>query len=180
MSLNLLLSHMLRTLGLAARPGAKATCAENQCRSFARDRYDPDDLLKQFAQQQPRWLIETWEWELEAEIGEIVITLPDAGGTPSPTAHGFLVEVLRHLRELDNLVQTSCEAECARTLLNPANYELALGWVTLLEENLSEQIVTLSYYGVSVNTCWDAKFQRDAAGAWRSMNFLSPLAAAPC
>ncbi len=173
MSLNSLLSHLLRALGLGAAPGSgQVPCVGNLFIRFHRDRYDPDDLMEQFAQQKPRAVAGAWEWELEAELGEIGITLPDAHGAPSPEAQAFLVEVLRQVCTLDNLVQQSCEQESGRTGLGPGNYELAIGWVCIENANLIEQTLALTYYGIRVNTSWDAKFKRDAAGAWQPVNFL--------
>lgn len=177
MTRNSLLNHVLHAFGMGAAPEhGQATERENLLVRFARDRYDPGDLLKQFAQQQPRPISGAWEWELETELGEISITLPDANGTPSHDEQAFLLQVLRQIRTLDNLVQQSCEQECVRTGLGPENYELAIGWVCLEKQNLIEQTLALTYYGLRVNTEWDAKFKRDAAGIWQPVNFLKQAA----
>jgi hypothetical protein len=167
MNLNSLLVSLMRALGLGAASDRGQTFRmEDYFFRLPRDRYDPDDLLKQFAQQQPRQLKDGWEWDLETEHGCIGITLPDAHGTPDPEAGAFLVDVLHQIRTLDNLVQESCEQECIRTGLGSQNYELAIGWIWIQNENLTEQTLALTYYGTMVNTDWDAKFRRDAAGVW--------------
>ncbi len=177
MTLNSLLRHLLHAFGLGDAPEhGQATDRENQFVCFARDRYDPGDLLKQFAQQQPQSLLGAWEWELETDLGEISITLPDANGTPAQEEQAFLREVLGQIRALDNLVQQSCEEDCVRTGLGPENCDLAIGWVCIENQNLIEQTLALTYYGLRVNTEWDAKFKRDAAGIWRPVNFLKQAA----
>lgn len=173
MTLKSLLNHLLHAFGIgAARGHGKAINMENLFVRFARDRYDPGDLLKQFEQQQPRPISGAWEWELETELGEISITLPDAKGTPAQEEQAFLLEVLRQIRTLDNLVQQSCEEDCVCTGLGPENCDLSIGWVCIEKQNLIEQTLALSYYGLQVNTEWDAKFKRDAAGIWQPVNFL--------
>lgn len=177
MSSNSLLSLLRRAFGLGKTSDfRRGTGMANSFVRMPRDRYDPDDLLKQFAQQQPQRVGEMWEWELENDLCEIGITVPDANGAPDPEAKAFLVDVLRQVRTLDNLVQLSCEQECARTGLGSENYELAIGWVFIEPENLTEQTLALTYYGMCVNTDWDAKFKRDASGTWQPVNFLQPAA----
>ncbi|WP_395749462.1 hypothetical protein [Prosthecobacter sp.] len=177
MTSNSLLSLLMRAIGLRRTSDfRRGTGMANQFVRMPRDRYDPDDLLKQVAQQQPRPVGGMWELELENDLCEIGITLPGASGAPDPEAKAFLVEVLRQVRTLDNLVQLSCEQECVRTGLGSENYELAISWVFVGPENLAEQTLALTYYGMCVNTEWDAKFKRDASGTWQPVNFLQPAA----
>jgi hypothetical protein len=177
MALKSLFNRVLHAFGMGAAQGlGQATDGENLFVRFARDRYDPGDLMKQFAQQKPRPVCGAWEWELETELGEIGITLPDANGAPAHDEQAFFVEVLGQVRALDNLVQQSCEQECVRTGLGPENYELAIGWVCIENKSLIEQTLALTYYGLRVNTSWDAKFKQDAAGIWQPVNFLKQAA----
>ncbi|WP_395738157.1 hypothetical protein [Prosthecobacter sp.] len=175
MSLTSLFVSLFRALGLGRVPDHGQTFRmEDHFFRLPRDRYAPDDLLKQLSEQAARQVTGAWEWELEHELCEIGITLPDAQGAPDPEARAFLVDVLRQVRTLDNLVQQSCEEECVRSGLGSAAYELALGWIWIQKENLIDQTLALTYYGMRVNTDWDAKFKRDAAGTWQPVNFLQP------
>lgn len=141
-------------------------------RPFERNRYKPGDLIEQLSRKQFQLVAGRWEVELDAPIGEIGIDLPDAHGSYSREAFAFLVEVLRHLVEMDNLVQTeACEKPFVQGQLGRENFELGIGWITVTEADLANETITITYYGLKVNTQWDGKFKRDADGQWRPLNF---------
>lgn len=74
--------------------------------------------------------------------------------TNSSRVDDTLLETARALMSkigsIDNLVQESCAAECARTGLHPENCASILAYVTL-----SADKARLRYFGAVVNTEWD-------------------------
>ncbi len=133
---------------------------------FPRDRYDPEDLIRQLLRQQPRPVTGGWEFAFQTEPGEITAVLPDRDGTWSGEDFDLLRDVLGQIREMDNLVQDSCEKEHERSKLALRDFLLAIGHI-----DPTEPVVSLCYYGTGVNTVWDARFSRDTAEKWQPLNF---------
>ena len=145
--------------------GRSAAVADDT-QPFERDRYPPDDLLAQLARQQPVQVANGRELTFQAEPDEFLALLPDAGGSCSREAFQLLRDVLGQLREMDNLVQESCEKEFARSSLARKNFALHLGYIEFAGAN-----AVLIYYGTRVNTSWSAEFARAANGTWQPLNF---------
>ena len=73
---------------------------------------------------------------------------------------------LSQIRELDNLVQDSCESEYRKSNFHVRNYLLYLAII-----EIKEDIVSFRYYGERVNTEWGAIFREDQKGIWKKVNF---------
>ena len=74
-------------------------------------------------------------------------------------------DVLKNISFFDNLVQKSCAEESSKSDLSPQNYELYLAYMKIFENS-----VELCYYGLHVNTEWDAIFKKTENG-WEKSNF---------
>lgn len=143
-------------------------------RTFRRDRYDPDDLLRQlqeqFAPAQEGDACYRYEFENNTgweDVDYFEAYLP-AGSEEHSRAREILASLLADIRRLDNLVQGSCEKEGVKNRQLLDAYELHLGHINLTGDLNRPR---LQYFGSRVNTDWSAEFQQDENGVWQKVNF---------
>ncbi len=129
---------------------------------FPRNRYSPESLLAEFIQAPLLGEPGDFFIAINSEFGEIEIRIP---ASDHETAKSAAKSVLHQIQELDNQVQQSCEQDSGKSNLDSSNFELALGSITIDTNEL-----TLGYFGIQVNTEWDAKFKL-VDSQWQKQNF---------
>lgn len=135
-----------------------------------RNRYDPVSILAQLDGQVPSRDGDEWCLRFscpggDPDVHEFLAYLP-----PSPADFPRTITVLRdflaRISLLDNLVQDSCENECAKSHYAISNYKLHIAYITP-----GDDTVSVEYFGTIVNTQWTAIFRRAPSGEWRKDNF---------
>jgi hypothetical protein len=83
------------------------------------------------------------------EFTEIEIYFDAADGLSPQSVLDTARSLASAIRELDNKVQESCAAECARTGLHPRNFQSELAYI-----RVDQNRATLRYFGRGVLTEW--------------------------
>ncbi|MGV3661953.1 MAG: hypothetical protein ACO1TE_17345 [Prosthecobacter sp.] len=142
-------------------------------RTLRRDRYDPEDLLRQLQEQfSPAQGDDCWRYEFENNTGWDDVDGFEAYLPAGPEQHMLtrktLASLLADIRRLDNLVQDSCEKNGDKNWQHLDGCQLHLSHINLTG-NLNRP--RLCYFGSLVNTDWDAEFEKDENGVWQKVNF---------
>lgn len=134
---------------------------------FDLDRYDPAGLLR--ALDDARLVENGSEIYHRLDYGgdELEIHYPDCNSVPVP------VEVLSTARracagicDIDNLVQANCKNEAGQSDLDPRNFMLHIGYI-----NAFPNRIQVRYWGIVVNTEWEAEFRWCERDGWSPLNF---------
>ena len=133
-------------------------------RSFQRDRYLPEEFIASLKRTAMEIIDDEYLATLAVGEDKIYVSAK-VNGQSTEDFLAILRSVLIRVGLLDNLVQQSCEAEQARSGLDPSIYELYLANIYLDGPSL-----TFTYFGSQVNTQWDANFQL-VNGQWQKANF---------
>lgn len=97
---------------------------------------------------------------------EFTIYFPTCEGEPDSELVAIARLLCLRISDLDNLVQDSCEIECARKGLTPENYDLYIAYA-----EVERDAVRLEYVGSRVNTQWAACFRPIPDGTFVKTNF---------
>ena len=100
---------------------------------------------------------------------ELEIHYPDCDTTPIPeellsTARRACIDI----RGLDNSVQEYLQKEAAKSELDPRDFMLCIGYIKVYIGRIE-----IRYWGIIVNTEWEAEFALDNTGRWSAQNFDS-------
>jgi hypothetical protein len=132
-----------------------------------RDRYDPSILLSQLAAQMPGKDGDEWCFTFKYDgqhTDDFWAYLPD-DTREHENARSRLAEFLAQIRQIDNLVQASFEAEYHATGVDLRDLKLHIGWL-----KVADQTITVRYWGTVVNTEWEVVFKRLETGQWVESN----------
>jgi hypothetical protein len=134
---------------------------------FNLDRYDPITLLRAFGDSR---LIErgTEVYHLLDYGGdEFEIHYPECDAAPVPTQILSTAQrACTDIREIDNLVQVNCKKEAGRSELDPRNFMLHIGYMKAYPNRIQ-----IRYWGIVVNTEWEAEFVWSKDKGWSPVNF---------
>jgi hypothetical protein len=122
------------------------------------NRYDGRPLLDGVRRENV--VVERGEAIIELRLGddEFSISFPAPAGDFDVAYLELAKDVLEHLAEFDNQVQTHCAEECAQAGVPGFGTELAYAM-------LRPNAVLLRYWTLAMNTEWDEVFTR-AEGKW--------------
>lgn len=135
--------------------------------NFNLDRYDPIGLLHAFDDCR---LIEkgTEVYHLLDYCGdEFEIHYPNCDAAPV-LPETFLTARLAcaDIREIDNLVQRKCKQEAETSDLESRNFMLHIGYIKAYTNRIQ-----VRYWGIVVNTEWEAEFTWSEEHGWSPANF---------
>ena len=133
---------------------------------FPRGRYDSDAFVRLFdAAPVTR---DGAEACLVLDVGPEPFTLyfPSCPGDPTPELLAVARSLCAHIGRLDDGVQVSCEADAARTGLDPKRSVLSLAYAGRRAAVRAPRV----HFGVFVNTQWTAVFEVDDDGRWTAVN----------
>lgn len=133
---------------------------------FPKNRYDPKQLLTLFDSSAMEECKGDFYKSLDVNGEELEVYFPSTNGTVAQQYIDKARRVLQNIKEMDNLVQDSCNNECKRTGIHKRDFELYLAYI-----NIEEYEVALTYYGLRVNTEWNAIFRETGEGLWEKVNF---------
>jgi len=134
--------------------------------NFPRNRYSPNEMLKLFDQAEMQEVGGDFFKSIEVNGEELEIYFPNKGGEVDEKHISSARSILTHIKELDNLVQDSCEAEYQNSSFHVRNFMLYLAIIEIKEDEVS-----FRYYGERVNTEWGATFRENDKGIWEKVNF---------
>jgi hypothetical protein len=134
---------------------------------FQFDRYDPTPLVEAFdvaelvtKGTEVYHLLECWGDELE-------IQYPDFDAPPVDAATLALArQFCNDVRTVDNLVQRSFAIEAQASDLHIRNFLLHIGYVDVYSDR-----VHVKYWGIVVNTEWEARLSWSESTGWKPLNF---------
>jgi hypothetical protein len=134
--------------------------------NFLRNRYSSDELLSLFEQAEMQEVQGESFKSIEVNGEELEIYFPNKDEEVKSEHISRARSILDNIKELDNLVQDSCEAEYQKSNFHVRNFMLYLAIIEIKETE-----VLLRYYGERVNTEWGAVFRENDNGTWEKVNF---------
>lgn len=134
--------------------------------NFPRNRYHSDLMLSLFESSDIKECSGDYYKAFEMHGEEFEIYFPHTEGVIDEKYFQKARRLLGHIKELDNLVQDSCEEEFIKSKIDVRNFLL---YLAIIEVGKDE--VALRYYGKRVNTEWNAIFTEESNGSWVKVNF---------